>query len=95
MDTAEFDLVKAISSAVTECVERGMQPPFTMCCVSQNGSVQVVRYTLADASRALDPSLIVNHEVPPGFTLPVNIMLVDRLGEAAHIRIAQSGTTFH
>jgi hypothetical protein len=57
--------------------------------------VHVVRYTLADASRALDPSLIVNHEVPPGFTLPVNMMLVDRLGQAAHIKIEQSGTTFH
>jgi hypothetical protein len=53
--------VKAISSAVMRCVKRGM-PPFTLCCVSQNGFVHVVRYTLSDASRALDPSLIVNHE---------------------------------
>ena len=65
-------------------------PPLILCVVSPNGSVMVMR---TDGEH---PEILTEHTEGAGFSTPINCMVVDRAGAAAHITIEPSGaTTFH
>jgi hypothetical protein len=84
------ELSEVIREALRQCVEQGMQPPLILCVVSPNGSVMVMR---TDGEH---PEILAEHTESAGFPTPINCMVVDRTGAAAHITIEPSGaTTFH
>jgi len=79
-----------LRDVLRQCVEHGMQPPFILCVVSPNGSVMVMR------TDGAHPEILAEHTEGAGFSIPINCMVVDRAGAAAHITIEPSGaTSFH
>jgi len=79
-----------LRDVLRQCVEQGMQPPFILCVVSPNGNVMVMR---TDGEH---PEILAEHTEGAGFSTPINCMVVDRAGAAAHITIEPSGATaFH
>ena len=79
-----------LGNALSNASSKGMQPPLILCVVSPNGSVMVMR---TDGEH---PEILTEHTEGAGFSTPINCMVVDRAGAAAHITIEPSGTTtFH
>jgi hypothetical protein len=84
------ELSEVIREVLRQCVQQGMQPPLILCVVSPNGSVMVMR---TDGEH---PEILAEHTEGAGFSTPINCMVVDRAGAAAHITIEPSGATaFH
>ena len=86
-------LANEIGEMLNTCLEKGMVLPFIVVSVSTNGSVLVLRYEQGD--EGLDAVPLAEHFVQPGFDLPINCMLVDQVGDAARIVIAQDGIVYH
>src|SRR5215471_15692582 len=81
---------EVLRDVLRQCVEQGMQPPLILCVVSPNGSTMVMR---TDGEH---PEILAEHTEGAGFSTPINCMVVDRAGAAAHITIEPSGATaFH
>jgi hypothetical protein len=87
----EAELKEAFQEALDGCLKRGMQLPFIVCAVSLNGSVICMRANGMSA----DTDLLAEHYEGLGFLLPVNIMVIDKTGEAARIVFAIEGIVFH
>jgi len=84
------ELSEVLREVFMQCIEQGMQPPLILCVVSPNGSVTVMR------TDGEDPEILSEHTEGAGYSTPINCMVVDRAGAAAHITIEPSGTTtFH
>ena len=89
-------LTQQLGNILTECLERGMQLPFTTAVLALNGSLLAVRYVPADDGEGCQCEVLAERSVGGSFRLPINIMVVDANGDAARILIGQSGeTTFH
>jgi len=71
-----------LAEAMNHCIALGMKPPFILCAVSPNGSVIVMRF-----NEGRDPDPLAQHFENDTFTMPINIMVVDRSGEAARVEI--------
>jgi hypothetical protein len=81
---------EVLRDVLRQCVEQGMQPPLILSVVSPNGSTMVMR---TDGEH---PEILAEHTEGAGFSTPINCMVVDRAGAAAHITIEPSGATaFH
>jgi len=90
MDKLSEGMRDVLRQCLEQCLEQGMQPPLILCAVSPNGSVMVMR---TDGEH---PEILTEHTEGAGFSTPINCMVVDRAGAAAHITIEPSGaTTFH
>jgi hypothetical protein len=74
------ELSEVIREVLRQCVQQGMQPPLILCVVSPNGSVMVMR---TDGEH---PEILTEHIEGGGFSTPINCMVVDRAGAAAHTR---------
>lgn len=85
----EEQLHELLVKALTQCQENGMQLPFVVCTVGTNGSVLVTR-----VNDGRKPDTLAEHFVDQAFTTPVNVMVVDRSGEAARIVIQGGGTSY-
>ena len=70
-------------------VESDFKPPFRFCWVGLNGSVIAGTYRPDPSGFAVETT--VRHVVGTGLELPVNALLVDADGVAAHVRIGISG----
>jgi len=90
MDKLSEGMRDVLRQCLEQCLEEGMQPPLILCVVSPNGSVMVMR---TDGEH---PEILTEHTEGAGFSTPINCMVVDQAGAAAHITIEPSGvTTFH
>jgi hypothetical protein len=82
------DLEESLREALAACVARGMALPFIVTAVAKNGSLFAMRVR-GDESPGEEIVMSSNGD---GFTLPINIMVVDADGEAARVLIVQNGT---
>jgi hypothetical protein len=72
------------------CLDRGMVLPFVCVTAAANGSIFAVRYV--QAVDGLEAAPLAQHVEGPGFTLPINIMIMDQTGEAARVKLETTGT---
>ena len=71
-----------------------MKLPIVVVMVSPNSSMVCVRYDRSDAGDGLMATPLA--ECGADFALPINVMITDQTGEAAHVTITQDGrTTYH
>ena len=75
------ELVEITKQSVDICWDRGMVPPLIMAIISPNGSVLVMRYERIDG--AIVANEIAENVEPPGYKLPINIIVTDQKGETA------------
>jgi hypothetical protein len=93
MATSNDDFLRRVPGILNQllstCLERGMVLPFISVVASANGSIFAVRYV--QAADGLEPVRLTQHLEAPGFTLPINIMIMDQTGEAARIKLETTG----
>lgn len=77
---------EAFGKTFATCLSRGMEPPFTMCCVAANGACVI--YHIAPNESA---ELLAERTLPDGFQMPINVMVVDQRGEAARMQFTMDG----
>lgn len=88
------DLEVMFERMFQECIEqRKMKFPLIVCAVGANGTIQA--YKVHDPRRALWQ--LSGHPEPGDFMQwPINLMIVDRLGEAIRVRFdIKEGVSFH
>jgi hypothetical protein len=78
-----------IVGALNWCLESGMSFPMTLVLVSRTGDVTVVRSTGPGATG----ELTVGRVEAPGMTFPINGLVMDEAGGAAHVRMGADGLT--
>ena len=84
------DLASCFSSLADRLLSSGGSLPIHMVGIARNGSVFVVTYRETDDG--VDADFILD---PTGhMMLPINIMTLDALGNAAHVVIAHEAVTF-
>ncbi len=72
-------------------LEHGFEPPFYFAAIAINGSMILGSYKPIEGSDDLDCEFIAWHCPDGSFTAPLNIMFVDRNGEAARAVLHPSG----
>jgi len=87
-------LIGSIEKALAELVGSGMVPPLVFAAVSQDGDFLVIRCQEgADGNLRYQP--IAMRSEAPGACIPINGMVVDQSGRAAHLVIGSDATTVH
>lgn len=82
-------LSRGIGEALKDCLERGFVPPLHAAIVSADGSALVMRYV--QVGEAMKPSVLAKHYESDLIEAPVNIMIIDARGEAAHLVLSKAG----
>src|SRR5215831_2827982 len=68
------------------------QLPFILCAAGINGAILALRFH----GPGREPEILAEHYPGPVFGVPINIMVVDRSGDAARITITKGGNaTWH
>lgn len=80
-------LSRGIGEALKDCLERGFVPPLHAAIVSADGSALVMRYVRA--GQGMEPSVLAKHYEGDLIEAPVNIMITDARGEAAHLVLSK------
>ncbi|HUC48101.1 MAG TPA: hypothetical protein VMA30_01870 [Xanthobacteraceae bacterium] len=88
------DLEAMFERILEECIEqRKMKFPLVLCAVAANGAI--LAYKIHNPGRALWQ--LAGHSEPGDFLQwPINLMVVDRTGEAMRVKFdVNEGVTFH
>ena len=81
-----------ITAVLEECYSLGMQLPFLLVAVSLDGKLIGVRFTKAHDSDGLDAVPIAgNPNALATMPMPINVMIVDAVGQAACVLISCPG----
>lgn len=83
-------LSEKLSEILETLINKGFTPPLYCAAISTNGSIMTFQYEFAQDG-TLDMKLISSHSPEGQFTIPVNIMFVDKKGDAARVIIEKSG----
>ena len=78
-------LIYDADASVQQLLDRGFQMPIHFAAVGTNGSLIAGTYRALSGGHGFDCLITVENYNPDGLTAPVNIMYVDREGEAALI----------
>ena len=85
------DLEAMFERMFEESVARDMKFPLIVCAVASNGAIQA--YKVHAPGRALWE--LAGHSEPDAFMgFPINLMVVDRTGEAMLVRFEIEGVAF-
>ena len=76
-------LVYDSGASVQQLLDRGFEMPIHFAAVGTNGSVVVGSHRFSPDGHGFDCQITIQPSTPEGLTAPVNIMYVDRKGEAA------------
>jgi hypothetical protein len=87
-DADPHPLGSAIAQVLDWCLESGLRFPMTLVLVSRTGDILATRYPVGEAGE-----LIVDRVQGSMMTLPINVLVTDEAGGAAHMRMAEDGTT--
>jgi hypothetical protein len=82
-------LGSTIARLLDWCLETGMSFPMTLVWVSRTGDLMATRYTGPGAAG----ELIADRVKGLGMDFPMNGLVTDEAGGAAHVRMDQDGTT--
>jgi hypothetical protein len=89
----ETGLTQHIERALAIYHDRGAPLPYLLVATDIKGCTIVVRYTEGDDG--LNVEFLISDDGDT-MQLPINMMLIDAAGEAAHISIKnETGMTFH
>jgi hypothetical protein len=80
-------------ASIRQLLDAGFEMPIHFAAVGANGSVVAGTYRASPQGRGCDCQITVQPLKPEGLTSPVNIMYVDRRGEAALVVLRQSQDT--
>jgi hypothetical protein len=73
------------SDSIRQLLESGFEMPIHFAAVGTNGAVLAGTYRAVAHGRSFECQITVQTMKPEGLTAPVNVMYVDRRGEAALI----------
>jgi hypothetical protein len=88
-DTVWGSLGEALVTALDGCVENGMSYPMIIMVVGSNGSVAAARY----AAPGETPVFLAEHTEGSGIGFPIDGLVTDENGGAAHVRVTPEGMT--
>jgi hypothetical protein len=77
-------------SSIRQLLDSGFEMPIHFAAVGTNGAVVAGTYQPATHGRSLQCQITVQTTNPEGLTAPVNVMYVDRRGEAALVVLRPS-----
>lgn len=84
------NLVQQLRGALERAMAMGFELPLFFAIISANGEIYAGCYESSASGPHLDCRMLVQH-TPTGYLVaPINMMLVDRRGEAARVLIGGS-----
>jgi len=83
-------LIYDSNASLRQLLDTGFQMPIHFAAVGTNGSVVAGTYRRASRGKGFDCRITAQNLSPEGLTAPVNIMYVDRRGEAALVVLRPS-----
>lgn len=90
MELAALD-PKDFTMILEALLDRGFEAPFHVTCVGANGAMFMGRYCEpARESDGLDFELVASHSPDGSFEIPINLMFIDRVGQAARVVIGRT-----
>jgi hypothetical protein len=82
---------RTVAEALDRCLARGMKLPFILCVAAVDGAVQALRFH----GPGITMEHLVKRAAPGGvMRLPLNVMIVDQMGEALRVLITAKGVSF-
>jgi hypothetical protein len=88
-DTVWGSLGEALVAALDGCLENGMSYPMIIMAVGSNGSVVAARYSAPGET----PVFLAEHTEGSGIGFPIDGLVTDENGGAAHVRVTPEGMT--
>ena len=79
-------LREQMTELLAQVCEEGFEAPLYCTFLDANGSNVYGRYEETD-DMGLSFTIITSHMVAEDFTLPMHVLLVDQVGEAAHVTL--------
>ena len=73
------------ANSIRQLLDSGFEMPIHFAAVGTNGAVVAGTYRASPHGRSFECQITVQTMKPEGLTAPVNVMYVDRRGEAALI----------
>ena len=83
-----------MAATVAQLREEGFEPPLYCAFIDRKGSTVCGRYE-DRGRRELAFLIVTSHMAAEQFALPINVMLVDQHGEAAHVALDLKDESFH
>jgi hypothetical protein len=77
-------------TSIRQLLDSGFEMPIHFAAVGTNGAVVAGTYRETDHGRSFECQITVQTMKPEGLTAPVNVMYVDRRGEAALVVLRHS-----
>jgi hypothetical protein len=87
------EFAEEVPEILEECHVRGLVLPYFLVAIAANGSIMALRCT-EQPNQGIDAQLIVRRLINEAMELPINIMIVDSVGEACRVIITPAGATF-
>lgn len=78
-----------LATMFLECLSRGMTLPFTVCHMGANGGVCVTR--LSNLDSPMNEVFKTSERIEP----PINVMIVDQLGQSFKVSATQQDEALH
>jgi hypothetical protein len=86
MTALEHVFRKQMVTALAQLRQEGFAPPLYCAFIDRQGSTVCGRYE-DRGRRGLSFTIVASHMAAPHVELPINMMLVDQHGEAAHVAL--------
>jgi hypothetical protein len=85
------DLAQQLGEILATARDSGMVLPYYMVAVAHNGSMIFIKYEEDQAGYGLKAEQLADYINDDGFMIPINMMLVDKTGQAVRVFIGQEG----
>ena len=87
------EFTEEVPEILEQCHLRGLVLPYFLVAIAVNGSIMALRCT-EQPNQGIDAQVIVSRLINEEMELPINIMIVDAVGEACRVIITPAGATF-
>jgi hypothetical protein len=86
------EFTEQVPEILEQCHERGLVLPYVLVAIAINGSILALRCT--DTDKGIDAQVLVSRMINETMGLPINLMIVDAVGEACRVIITPGGAAF-
>jgi hypothetical protein len=80
-------LAREMGQLLRDALDQGFLPLLSVASVGANGSVMCFRYEAPDNAPGLTATVLCEHITGGFMAMPINLMIVDQTGKAAHVVI--------
>jgi hypothetical protein len=87
MAALEHIFRKQMAATLAHLRQGGFEPPLYCAFIDRTGSTVCGRYEEKHGRRELAFTILSSHMLATQFALPINVMLVNQRGEAAHVAL--------